>query len=151
MLFYGLWQTEAQVNTELQELKSKKDKEEALKTQLIFWKNVFKQKCANQNVYAFSKVVQGHRTPLTVKELKSNVLLLVKGAFDIPTPDDDSHLLVGKQIEHKWLNESEATWYKGTDDIAVYAVELTKDYKAVNVVIRMWLVTIHNKRQPQFK
>ncbi|WAQ97352.1 hypothetical protein MAR_030042 [Mya arenaria] len=95
-------------------------------------KSVFKQKCANPNVYAFSKDVQGHRTPLTVEDLKSNVLLLDKGAFDIPTPDGDSHL----------LEPGIPAWFNVTyeDDIAVYAVELTRDYKAGDVVIRRWLL-----------
>ena len=45
MFYYGLWQSAAQVHQELSRIKRKKEKEEALKTQLRFRKNVFSQKC----------------------------------------------------------------------------------------------------------
>ena len=45
MLFYGLWQSLTQVDKELSEIKTKVEKEEVLKKQLGFQKNVFSQKC----------------------------------------------------------------------------------------------------------
>ena len=42
MMFYGLWQSSAQVSLELGQLPNNKEKEEALKTQLRFRKNVLK-------------------------------------------------------------------------------------------------------------
>ena len=62
MLYYGLWQSAAQVHQELSRIKTKKEKEEALKTQLRFRKNVFSQKCDQKpNVFAFSKQENGKR------------------------------------------------------------------------------------------
>ncbi|KAH3832615.1 hypothetical protein DPMN_105907 [Dreissena polymorpha] len=105
MMFYGLWQTVNQVNNEIAQLHSQKDQEEGLKTQLRFRKSVFKQTSLNKNVYNFSKVENGKRVQLSVEELKLNVISLVKSACLIPTPEkSDPHLLVGKHIKHKWLD-----------------------------------------------
>ncbi|XP_053385391.1 uncharacterized protein LOC123527298 [Mercenaria mercenaria] len=115
MTLYGLWQSEDTVNREIDKIKSKKDKEEALKVQLRFRKEVFKQ-MTDSNAYAFSKVVNGRRVQLTVSELKANLLTLVNKAHDIPSLDKN-HLLVGKNIMHKFLVEqnqaAEEKWFKG--------------------------------------
>ena len=93
---------------------TKKEKEEALKTQLRFRKNVFSQKCDEKpNVFVFSKQVNGKRVYLSIEELKANVLALVENAFEIPPPEQ-SHMLVGKSIEHKWFVEDEPEWYSGS-------------------------------------
>ena len=64
MLFNGLWQSVTQVDTELSEIKTKVEKEEALKTQLRFRKNVFiKSVMTKPNVFAFSKQVDGKEFP----------------------------------------------------------------------------------------
>lgn len=80
MLFYGLWQSAEQVENELGKISSKKEKEDALKVQLRFRKNVFKQIGDKENVYMFSKVENGKRAPLNVDELKMNVLYLIENA-----------------------------------------------------------------------
>ena len=102
MLFYGLWQNVAQMESELEKINSKKEKEEALKVQLRFRKNVFNQKCEIPNVYVFSKLIEGKRVPLTVNELKDNVASLIENAYQVPPPEQ-SHMLVGKHIEHRWI------------------------------------------------
>ena len=114
MLYYGLWQSAVQVEEELSKINSKKEKEEALKVQLRFRKNVFQQKCEETpNVFVFSKQVQGKRVPLSVDELKVKVIALIKNAYETPPPEH-VHMLVGKTIEHKWFTDGEAKWYPGT-------------------------------------
>jgi hypothetical protein len=83
--FYGLWQKAEQVELELNQIETEKEKEEALKAQLRFRKNIFQQKSDYNAVYNFSKVVNGQRVNLTVEEMKSNVLKLVQGACEIHT------------------------------------------------------------------
>ncbi|KAL4239504.1 hypothetical protein ACF0H5_000318 [Mactra antiquata] len=111
MTYYGLWQSEQQVNQKLNEIKSKKEQEEALRVQLRFRKNVFKQKC-DDKVYAFSRVVDGKRVQLSVEELKANVLTLITKASDSPSPETP-HFLVGKEIEHRFLDDGASKWYTG--------------------------------------
>ena len=124
MMFYGLWQSSAQVSLELGQLPSNKEKEEALKTQLRFRKNVFKQKCENKDVYSFSKVVNGKRVPHSIDELKTNVLFLVNDAFNLPTPDTpEHHLLVGKKIKHTWVKDGKPEWYTGNVISQVYIIQ----------------------------
>ena len=72
-------------------------------------KNVFQQK-SETSTYAFSKVVDGKRVMLSVEELKQNVLKLINLAHNVPSPDkSDSHLLVGKIIEHRYLDKDSTT------------------------------------------
>ena len=118
MLFYGLWQSPAEVEKELDQIKGNKEKENALKSQLRFRKDVFKQVCARKDVYTFSKLVDGKRVPLSIEELKDNVVHLIGEGFN--TPPEQEHFLVGKSIEHKWLNNDEPKWYTGKVISQVY-------------------------------
>ncbi|KAH3871091.1 hypothetical protein DPMN_034285 [Dreissena polymorpha] len=108
MQFFGLYQSVEQIDSELNLIKSIKEKEEALKAQLRFRKNVFKQK-ADPDVFAFSKVIDGKRVNLSVEELRANVYKLVRGAFDIQKPgpggDANGSLLVGKRVKQKFLDD----------------------------------------------
>lgn len=111
MLFYGLWQNPSQVEQELSEIKSVKEKEEALKSQLRFRRDVFKQVSARKDVYAFSKSINGKRHQLTVEELKDNVVYLIGNSYN--TPPEREHFLVGKHISHKWIENEEPKWFAG--------------------------------------
>lgn len=113
MLYYGLWQTKEQMESELSKISSKTEKEEALKVQLRFRKDVFKQVCDKDNVYAFSKLINGKRVNLSVEELKLNVLCLIEHSYKTPPPEQP-HILVGKKVEHKWIEDNIPKWYKGT-------------------------------------
>ena len=113
MSYYGLWQSNEKMETALNKISSRTEKEEALRVQLRFRKNVFKQKC-DGNVYAFSKVVDnGDRVFLNVDELKKNVLTLINKATNSPSPEEP-HLLVGKSIEQRFLeSDGSSKWYTG--------------------------------------
>lgn len=84
MLFYGLWQNPTQVEQERSEIKSVKEKEEALKSQLRFRRDVFKQVSARKDVYAFSKSINGKRHQIAVDELKDNVVYLIGNSYNTP-------------------------------------------------------------------
>ena len=119
MTYYGLWQSEDQMNTALNKIKSKGEKEEALRVQLRFRKNVFHQKC-DEKVYSFSKVVEGKRVMLNVEELKKSVLTLITKASNSPSPDEP-HLLVGKNIDHRFIeSDGSSKWYTGKVISQVY-------------------------------
>ncbi|WAR18650.1 hypothetical protein MAR_000488 [Mya arenaria] len=61
MIYYGLWQTEDEVDSALKEISTKKETMEALKAQLNFRKHVLKQDPKNkENLYLLSKKVPGY-------------------------------------------------------------------------------------------
>ena len=114
MLYFGLWQSADQVENELRKIDTKKEKEESLKVQLRFRKNVFGQKCEEKpNVFVFSKQVERKRVPLSVNELKENVLDLIQNSYETPPPEQE-HILVGKSIDHKRFIKGEPKRYPGT-------------------------------------
>jgi hypothetical protein len=130
MQFYGLWQSMEQISSELQLIKSDKEKVEALKAQLRFRKHVFEQK-ADSSVYAFSKVVDGKRVNLSVDQLKANVMKLVREAFDIHTSNHDvsGSLLVGKRVKQKFFDTSgNAFWSLGKVISQVILLSLKYNY-----------------------
>ena len=55
----GLWQTPAQVEAGLSQLKNETAKREALKAQLKFHKTVLQQKHSDKRVYIFSGTAEG--------------------------------------------------------------------------------------------
>ncbi|WAQ95681.1 hypothetical protein MAR_028371, partial [Mya arenaria] len=112
MTFYGLWQGEGQMNEALGKIKIKTEQEEALRVQLRFRKNIFNKKC-DEKVYSFSKLIDNKRVLLSVDELKRNVLTLINKAANFPSPEQ-THLLVGKNIDHRFLEEDgREKWYTG--------------------------------------
>ncbi|MES9902779.1 MAG: hypothetical protein ABW168_08860 [Sedimenticola sp.] len=117
MCFYGLWQSSEQVESELIILKSKKEKEEALKAQLRFRKNVFKQKPPSASTYNFSHLLNGKRINLTVDQLTENVKKLIQKSFENPSSDSASEnetILIGKTVKHKYIErDGQDKWYIG--------------------------------------
>ncbi|WAQ99785.1 SPIN3-like protein [Mya arenaria] len=151
MTFHGLWQSEGQMNEALGKIKTKT--EQALRVQLKFRKNIFNQKC-DEKVYSFSKLIDNKRVLLSVDELKKNVLTLINKAANFPSPEQ-THLLVGKNIDHRFLEEDgREKWYTGrvisqvpgfprwfnviySGDEDVYTAKLTDDYKTGDIVIKL--------------
>ena len=145
--FYGLWQSEEQMNESLQRLNSENEKREALKSQLRFRKTVLKQKHGDPKVYNFSrKGLDGKYTTLNVEELKQNVLTLIKDCLQEPTEEKQQEnipLLVGKNVKHSFSDGIEykgyvisvvpgfGEWYnvKYEGDDSIYAYNLYEDYK----------------------
>lgn len=145
--FFGLWQTEADVDSALGEIKSETERKEALKAQLNFRKNVLKQippKLGYEDVFLFSKKKQ----TFSVEKLKENVKKLVRHAFTIQpeTSTEVIPILTGKTVKHLFLENGEENWFTGkvisqvpgypewyniiySEDRAVYSYQLVNDYK----------------------
>lgn len=112
---WGLWQTVSQVDNHLLMLKNDKDKISALKAQLKFRKNVLHQKpsSGNNEIFIFSKVVNGKRVPLSVQELSNNVKSLVEHAISLPETGNSGPVLVGQTIEMRFDCDGSLMWWKG--------------------------------------
>ncbi|XP_060592795.1 uncharacterized protein LOC132747429 [Ruditapes philippinarum] len=119
---FGLWQSEEEVDRELGDINSKTVKINALKAQLNFRKNVLKQNPTSddmKNVYRFSKNENQRNQKLSVDELAVNLKKLVQHAFTIePQRNDEDEqrraLLVGKTVKHKFIEDGDEKWWKGT-------------------------------------
>jgi hypothetical protein len=146
--YYGLWQSVEQVNEGLSRLPTENQKKEGLKAQLRFRQTVLKQKVADRKVFNFTKKSERGtgRQPLSVEEMKDNVVQLIRGCLDTPTTErerQDAPLLVGKRVEHTFENNMKYTgnvisvvpgfeqWYniRYDGDEAIYAYNLIEDYK----------------------
>ena len=63
-------------NKKMLNMKLPKDRLTTLKSQMKFRKDVLKQKSEN-NIFAFSKVVNSKRVLLSVEELRNNLIKLI--------------------------------------------------------------------------
>ena len=114
VIFYGLWQSEEQVDNMVLALPTKSEKVKALKAQLRFRKEIFQQMPADSSIYKFSKKQHGKTVQLSVEELKENVKALVTHAFTLPNiPLSENTVIVGKRVRHKFTNEDGDVWYTG--------------------------------------
>ncbi|WAR12743.1 SPIN3-like protein [Mya arenaria] len=150
MIYYGLWQTEDEVDSALKEISTKKETMEALKAQLNFRKHVLKQDPKNkENLYLLSKKVDNVKCMLTVDELASNIKKLVRHAFSIDKchdPNPDLPILTSKTVSHRFIEDGESRWWKGKvisqvpgypeyfnitydGDTSVYVYRLLEDYR----------------------
>ena len=139
VVYYGLWQTQIEVEQKLSEF-TVKEQVEALKSQLNFRKKVLHQDIGDKTVFAFSVKSKKHG----VEQLKSNVLRLVKSAQEGVCEESlgsNRPLLVGKRVLHKfdegeWIGKvisvvpGYVEWYniiyEGQD--SVYTYRLQEDY-----------------------
>ncbi|XP_053392120.1 uncharacterized protein LOC128554835 [Mercenaria mercenaria] len=114
---WGLWQTEEEVDSGLDLLKTKVDKITALKAQLHFRKTVLDQKCSDKTAFKMSKTVDGKNVSLTVDELSQNVKKLVRKAYEIDINENpENQVLVGKKVKHAFEQKDqpdEKVWYIG--------------------------------------
>ena len=110
IVFYGLWQSEEQIDSELATYNSDAQKVKALKAQLKFRQNVLKQDTGNRNVFLFSK----DKVSLKWGELAFNLKSLVKHAENDLTPKERS-LLIGQKVRHKFVKEGngQEQWHLG--------------------------------------
>ena len=115
IVYFGLWQSENEVDLRLASIPTKTEKEKALKTQLRFREKVLQQKM-EKSVFAFSRKENDKRIFLNIDELANNVKILIRHAFTLPSTsastsyDASVPVLIGKQVLHKFANN---TWYKG--------------------------------------
>lgn len=144
--YYGLWQSQEQVNEGLAKLKTDKEQREALQSQLKFRKKVLNQKHSDSKIFNFSEKVGGKYQKLTIEQLKSNVFKLIQDCLMVPTEEKHQSnvpLLVGKKVSHKFSDGAEyigtvisvvpgfCEWYniKYQNDEAIYAYNLAEDYR----------------------
>lgn len=145
--FYGLWQSEAQVNEAIERFATESEKREALQSQLKFRRGVLKQKHNNSKVFNFTqKNPAGKYVKLTIEALKQNVFTLINDCLVAETSEKKESgipLLVGKTVCHTFADQKEykgfiisvvpgfGDWYnvKYEDDAAIYAFNLVEDYK----------------------
>ena len=115
----GLWQTPAQVEAGLSQLKSETAKREALKAQLKFRKTVLQQKHSDKAVYIFSGTAEGKRKQHSSATLKGNLLVLIEEAHSLQDlvmqcTDPSIPILVGKRTEHRFTENKKLVVYNGT-------------------------------------
>ena len=105
---HGLWQSEEQVKRLLTLYNSKSEKIKALKSQVRFRKFVLQQNPEDKGLFSFSK----DKRQLSVEELTANVCRLINDAGSRTAPDAE-HMVVGKQIRHKFNVEGMDKWFQG--------------------------------------
>ena len=114
LMLYGLWQSEPDILQGLAKLDSKRDKLNALKTQLNFRKKVLEQQHHNKEVFFFSK----KKKQLTVDELTQNLVILVKPLTQASlqsASQQSNETLIGKRICHRWIDsDGSEQWYLGS-------------------------------------
>ena len=115
VIYYGLWQTEEQVDAVLSTIPTKAEKIKALKVQLKFRKEILKQTTDDNTVYKYSREVGGRRVQLSVAELSVNVKKLLRHARALPVEScgQDNPVLVGRRVRHKFTADGEDHWYIG--------------------------------------
>ncbi|XP_041452431.1 uncharacterized protein LOC121405570 [Lytechinus variegatus] len=95
--YYGLWQSEREVDEMLNTLSTPKQKMDALKAQLRFRQHVLRQIPPRPEVFLFSSKGVAHSWDV----LSTNVKTLVHQAFTLPSasaPEGGLPLLVGKRV-----------------------------------------------------
>ena len=114
LMLHGLWQSEPDILQGLAKLDSKRDKLNALKTQLNFRKKVLEQQHHNKEVFFFSK----KKKQLTVDELTQNLVILVKPLTQASlqsASQQSNETLIGKRIRHRWIDsDGSEQWYLGS-------------------------------------
>ena len=115
VLYHGLWQSPQQVDNLLGTIASKSEKVKALKAQLRFGKEVFRQHPEDSSVYRFSKSESGKTVQLTTEELTHNVKSLIRHALTLPREIDQENqaVLVGQKVRHKFEEEGTGRWCTG--------------------------------------
>ncbi|XP_060574411.1 uncharacterized protein LOC132732081 [Ruditapes philippinarum] len=143
---WGLWQSQEEVDSAISREKTKTGTLSALKCQLNFRKLILKQVSDNKSIYSFSKKVGDKRVNLNIEELAKNVKQLVTDSYSKPsTQPENSPLLVGQKVRHKFMENNNlvqyigqvisqvpgySDWYniKYSGDPAIYTYQLLKDY-----------------------
>ena len=122
IIYWGLWQTDAQVDSALATIPTAGEKIKSLKAQLKFRQNVLNQKPTvpeMKGVFSFAKLnAAGRRIALKYTQLAVNVKKLIQHAHSInpqPQADEDQiPLLVGKQIRQRFIAaDIGEEWYHG--------------------------------------
>lgn len=146
--FYGVWQSEKQVDEGVSRLKDDKEIVKAMQAQLKFRKKFLKQKPRNKKLFNFSTKSDGGKyKKLTILELRTNLLELIKSTLIGETTENEVvgiPLLVGKTVDHKFTDQTYRyrgkvisvipgfpMWYniQYEGNQAIYAYNLHVDYE----------------------
>ncbi|XP_041369492.1 uncharacterized protein LOC121383482 [Gigantopelta aegis] len=151
VVYYGLWQSEEDINRNVKELlkESKEECRKALCCQLVFWKNVLNQYYADRSIF---NTTQRNKVSLTIDDLVRNLSQFVQDSLSSCDNDEacvsGQPLLVGKTILHHFKDSDNTdsctdytsyvintvpgypSWYNVTyrGDAAVYTYQLQECY-----------------------
>lgn len=135
---YGLWTSTRDVTEGLREIKSKKAKLDALKSQITFRRKVLDQTCAEKEVFQFSSNHQA----FSIEKLTENLLKLFPTSGETsnaPISDlssetlrKDPELLIYRRIKHLFDCDDNEVWYEGTvlgynDETEEYTIAYDKE------------------------
>ncbi|KAK3096973.1 hypothetical protein FSP39_005288 [Pinctada imbricata] len=114
ILYWGLWQTEDQVDVVLASM-NVKAKIEALKAQFRFRKNILKQKASESHLYNFSRAEDSGRKNMAWTQLANNLKILIRESYSLSegTSSEGTLNIVGKNISHRFESEGNDVWYDG--------------------------------------
>lgn len=126
MIYWGLWQSEQQVDSSLERLEKASEKIKALEAQLTFRQKVLQQKPTDlslKDVYAFTmkSPTERRRIALDSNQLADNLNKLIRHSFTLEgsqtsegaDQSDQAPLLVGKLVNHKFVSGEESKWFRG--------------------------------------
>lgn len=108
IIYYGLWQSQEQIDCALEQIKTITEKKKSLKAQLNFRNYVLQQKPENRSVYRFSTTTDGKARQFSIEQLTENLRLLVNHAFTIPERGDQAEnipILTGKRVKHTFKSK----------------------------------------------
>ena len=112
MVQHGLWQSIDDIDKNLNQIKSETQKREILKIQLRFRKTVLQQVYpANKDVYKFSKKGEGQ---FNSAKLATHLTQLINATHhDSPFNSTSDPVLVGKSIDHQFIEDGQVVQYSG--------------------------------------
>ena len=129
ILYFGLYQSEEQLERGLEQIKGVGEKSDALKAQLRFREKILEQP-ADPKLFRFSEKEGNRRRNLKWTELNFNCLALIRLACESPTSPDElskASYLVGRKIIHKLVEKEDE---HDEDEVGV-----EKEYSAMVISI----------------
>ena len=116
ILSHGLWQSETEIDNMLSSYESNSEKIVAVKAQLKFRKDVLHQKAEEKSTFNMTKAEEGKksRKSLSLQELITNLKILVRQAIVKDNENqNEKHILVGRRVKHRFLENGQEKWYRG--------------------------------------
>ena len=112
MVQHGLWQSIDDIDKNLNQVKSETQKREILKIQLRFRKIELQQVYpANKDVYKYSKKGEGQ---FNSAKLATHLTQLINATHhDSPFNSTSDPVLVGKSIDHQFIEDGQVVQYSG--------------------------------------
>ena len=140
ILMIGLWQSADEVEKELRKVKSVSQKKKRLKTQINFRRYVLLQEHSDKSLFKFSRKGKSY----TVSELQSNLCELQNNddpEQELPTTSINSNdpilnnpaLLVGKQVEHRFLIDEEEQEYQSFTGTVISQIRVGRNKSFFNI------------------